>query len=265
LSSTTSGQSINFVLTITTYANLAITSSTTSEGYVGGTYSFTVTTSPASTITASGAVLTGRGVTWSTPTLSGTFNSTAAPTTSPFYTDYSITYSASATIGGLPATATQTHTLRVYAALSFTSLPSISNVQSAIMGNMANLLATIEGAMFLSVDWGDGTIIAYDTTEETTDLDVSYEYASPGKYAAKIIAENDNGTVQSIVLLDIGSGGGEEEGDDATAIAGWGLLVILFLGLIVAGFLAARGRPLIGAVVAVLCVTGYLILSHLGV
>jgi hypothetical protein len=234
-------------LTITTYNNLAITSATTSEGYVGGAYSFTVTTSPASTITATTTSITGLGVTFTSPTLSGTWSAAAAPATSPFYSDYTVTINASATIGGLPATATQTHTIRVWTALTFTSAPTISNVAAGVSGSMASLMGTVTGATSITIDWGNGVLTPITPTGEITDFSATNDYATEGKKNVKIIAENEVGQTVYNVLLEIGEGSGEDAGSDNTML----LLAFLFiLGLMFVAGLVARNQPLIGAAIA---------------
>ncbi|MCL1904519.1 MAG: hypothetical protein FWG19_00115, partial [Methanomassiliicoccaceae archaeon] len=189
-------------LTITTYAGLAITSSSTSETYVGASYSHTVTTSESgATIYADTSSIAGLGVTWSSPSLSGTFSSAAVSNGSPFYNEYQILFTANATVGGLPAAASQSHTITIYAALAFLSAPTISDVTVMTEGLMGTLTAGVSGAISLSVDWGDGIVDPVDVDGSDTLLFASHEYAEAGSYTAKIIAINDFGETKSFAVL----------------------------------------------------------------
>jgi len=264
LSSATSGQSVNFLLTIATYSDLAITSPATSSGYVGGSYHHTVTTSEAATITADISSISELGVSWSSPSLSGTWSYAAASTTSPFYTDHVITFTASATVSGVPTTVNQTHTIRVFAALEYITLPTIGNVTTSISGTIVNLMADITGAMSAWVDWGDGTTVAVDNPEDLS-TGLQHDYAEGGLYMATIGAVNAAGTTQHIVMLateGIGGGdGGEEPGaedDGRTSL----LFLLMGILMIIIGLILLAGTDHKG-LGALLIVIGALVLIQL--
>ena len=268
LSSAQSGQTTSFVLTITSYNDLAITSPATSEGYVGQSYTFTVQTSePSASIAADITSLAGTGISWTSPTLSGTIASGAAPSADPFYQDYSVTFAATATIGGVTTTVQQNHTIRIYASLTFTSVPTISNVTATMDGLIGILTATISGAQEISVNWGDGTIEAYDVNGPDTQLTAAHEYQDVGSFLAILTAQNDFGYNQALAVMyatgeppEVGPGdGGETDPEDGgeDVLHKWILLAVAVL-LIIAGIICVAAGP--KALGAILIIAGLLIL-----
>ena len=270
LSSAQSGQTTSFVLTITSYNDLAITSSATSEGYVGQAYSITVQTSePSASIAADITSLAGTGISWTSPTLSGTIASGAAPSADPFYQDYQVTFAATATIGGVTTTVQQLHTIRIYASLTFTSVPTISDVTATMDGLIGILTASISGAQEISIDWGDGNIEAYDVNGPDTQLTAAHEYSEEGSFLAIITAENDYGYNQALAVMyatgEIPEGpgdGGETdpEDDDEDVLHKWILPAAAIL-LIIAGIICAAAGP--KALGAIFIIAGLLLLAQL--
>jgi hypothetical protein len=239
ISSSSSGDSVQFLLTISSYDDLAITSPSYSEGYVGQPYSHTVTTSDSATITASN-IPGSSGLTWNSPTLSGTPAESMGSAVSPYYKEYTITYTANATIGGIATQAQQIHTMRIYSALEFTTLPSINNVTVNVTGLVAKISMDITGATSVLIDWGDGSFQVIDPSVAGTSIDESHEYGNEGTYNVRIFATNDLGTVQSIVMLSASDDpkGGTKETEDLSGdikellVDHWYLIVILVLFLL---------------------------------
>ena len=241
ITSPSSKDSVQFTLTIETYSEFAITSPSFSETCVGGAYGHTVTTNVPATITVSG-LPDSPGFWWNSPELMAFIDSSLGIDVSPYYKDHVITYTAEATINGALKQVQQSHTLRVWSSLSFTTTPSISNVSVAANGLSVLLTADITGAFSVLIDWGDGTTQTIDPNVTGTSVSEEHEYENAGMYNVRILASNDSGTTQSIVMLsasgpgaDTGGGDNEDEDDDALAYAKsiledyWYVIVILVL------------------------------------
>jgi len=223
LYSPSSEELVEIDLEITIEKGLVITSPDMSYGYVGGEYYLRVTTSaPADISINSGYLpaLNSLGLEWDEPDLYG------IPYTMMYeeeYIEFSFTITATATISGMPVSTYQNHFMRIYAALEFTTKPTISNVTASTDRLVGSLSASIIGANSISIDWGDGTVTPYDVDLSGTELNATHEYASEGNYTAKITASNDFGKMNALAVLSASGepsegGDGDNESNDATLI-----------------------------------------------
>lgn len=262
----------SLTLVINTYDGVAITSAATSETYVGADYEYTVTSNvDGASFTADISAVSGLGVTWASPTLSGSFISSAASSSTPYYTEYTVKYGASATQGGVSTTASLNHTIRVYAALAFTTTPTISQVTAAAASadNTKSLLisATISGATSVSIDWGDGTTpTTYTPQDDSIVIVPMHDYATDGEYTVTITATNDQGDTQTKIKYDTVSGSWTEvsSGDDASGfIDEYSLVIILAAVAVVCAIVGMLWfRP--AWIIAVICIAAIIACIALG-
>ncbi|MDY0236769.1 MAG: hypothetical protein RBR71_12150 [Gudongella sp.] len=243
-----SGESATQTITVTVYDDLAITSPSTVETYVGQTISYEITTNydddidDVTTSASMNTVASVSSLTFSAGTISGAFNSSADSSASPWYKSYSVAVSASGSVDGVALVATKTITFKVWASLAFTSAPNTSNVApGAATGDPLRMVlsATVTGASSIVYSWGDGTrtIITPDTPDDAV-YTLAHSYATDGTYVVTVSAANSKGTSSSYVFYDAGSGSWSFASAEDTMSSMIDSHGILFLVLGVSGVLA---------------------------
>ncbi len=267
-SSATSGGSDDFAVTINPYDDLAITSDGTIYTYVGASCTYTITTNYNSdedaTITLSAdtsTITSGVGTaTLSDDTITFSFLEDAVTGT---YTDYTISVGASGTYSSGSLTfsnASQTVNVRVYAALSFTTTPTASNVTAVgSTGNSAQVAIStvVEGATTITYYWGDDTATQITPTVTTSATYIAnHSYTTTGVYEVEIVAENDSGSTTSIILYNAGTGTmivGDESTDSGDSFID-GIIggIMSFFGGILAFF---TGHVIFTVILAALIIT----------
>lgn len=107
-------------------------------------------------------------------------------------------------------TATTTVSVTIFAALVFTTEPTIeNNVIESATGNPEDALASAKfaGAKSITYNWGDGTQTHVDVKNTSNPTYAArHVYDSPGTYLVTITAENDVGTQKAYMLYDATNG-----------------------------------------------------------
>lgn len=252
----------NMELTINIFDGVAITSDATSQTYVGADYSYSVSASVADATLTADTTAVDQWLSWTSPELSGRFTSSAVTDASPYYNEYTVKFGATAMVNGVQTTTSMDHTIRVYAALAFTTKPAFEYVSAAAASadNTKSLLisASISGATEISIDWGDGSDpLTYTPQDGSIAIVPMHNYETDGVYTVTITATNDQGDSQTKIKYDTADGSWANESDSGNDVAGFiednSLVIVIGIAAAICAIVAALRFPY-AWILAIICI-----------